>query len=377
MLSRFFIDRPIFAWVIAIIVMIAGTVSVVNLPVRQYPAIAPPSVGINVNYPGASAQTVQDTVIQVIEQALNGIDNLTYITSEANSDGSATITLTFSQGTVPDTAQVQVQNKLQTAMPLLPQEVQQSGIRVNKPARNFLVVMGFISKDGSISNEDLADYVATNVLDPLNRTPGVGDVTMFASQYAMRIWLDPAKLNNYGLATSDVVNAIRTQNVQVSVGAIGGLPAAPGQAISASIIGPTRLSTPEQFRDILLRVNADGSQVRIGDVARVALNSESYTRDTKFNGKPAAGVAIRLAAGQNALDTVEAIHATIDRLSPFFPRGMEVAYPLDTTPFVKTSILEVVKTLVEAVVLVFLVMFVFLQNARATLIPTIAVPVVL
>ena len=223
MLSRFFIDRPIFAWVIAIIVMIAGAVSVVNLPVRQYPAIAPPSVGINVNYPGASAQTVQDTVIQVIEQALNGIDNLTYITSEANSDGSATITLTFAQGTVPDVAQVQVQNKLQTAMPLLPQEVQQSGIRVNKPARNFLVVMGFISADGSMSNEDLTDYVATNILDPLNRTSGVGDVTMFGAQYAMRIWLDPAKLNNYGLATSDVVAAIRAQNVQVSVGAIGGL----------------------------------------------------------------------------------------------------------------------------------------------------------
>src|SRR5690349_4244171 len=377
MLSRFFIDRPIFAWVIAIITMIAGTVSVLNLPIRQYPAIAPPTVGISTNYPGSSAQTLQDTVIQVIEQSLNGIDNLTYITSEANSDGSATITLTFAQGTNPDTAQVQVQNKLQTAMPLLPQEVQQSGIKVNKPARNFLVVMGFISTDGSMSNEDLADYVATNILDPLNRTPGVGDVTMFASQYAMRIWLDPAKLNNYGLSTSDVVNAIRTQNVQVSVGAIGGLPAAPGQAISASIIGPTRLSTPEQFRDILLRVNADGSQVRIGDVARVALNSESYTRDTKFNGKPAAGVAIRLAAGQNALDTVKAIHATIDRLSPFFPRGLEVVYPLDTTPFVRTSILEVVKTLVEAVVLVFLVMFLFLQNARATLIPTIAVPVVL
>src|SRR5678815_2743802 len=377
MLSRFFIDRPIFAWVIAIIIMIAGAVSVISLPVRQYPAIAPPSVGINVNYPGASAQTVQDTVIQVIEQALNGIDNLTYITSEANSDGSATITLTFAQGTVPDTAQVQVQNKLQTAMPLLPQEVQQSGIRVNKPARNFLVVMGFISADGSMNNEDLTDYVATNILDSLNRTSGVGDVQMFGAQYAMRIWLDPAKLNNYSLATSDVVAAIRAQNVQVSVGAIGGLPATPGQAISASIIGPTRLSTPEQFRNILLRVNPDGSQVRIGDVARVALNSESYTRDTKYNGKPAAGVAIRLAAGQNALDTVNAIHATIDRLQPFFPRGFQVVYPIATTPFVRTSILEVVKTLVEAVVLVFLVMFVFLQNARATLIPTIAIPVVL
>jgi len=377
MLSRFFIDRPIFAWVIAIIIMIAGGVSVLGLPVRQYPAIAPPTIGINVSYPGASAQTVQDTVIQVIEQQLNGIDNLTYMNSDANSDGTAVITLTFSQGTVPDVAQVQVQNKLQTALPLLPQEVQQSGVKVNKPARNFLVVMGFISTNNSMSNEDLTDYVATNLLDPLNRTQGVGDVTIFGAQYAMRIWLDPAKLNNYGLATGDVVKAIRAQNVQVSAGSIGGLPAAPGQAINASIIGPTRLSTPDQFRDILLRVNSDGSQVRIGDVARVSLNSESYIRDTKYNGKPAAGVAIRLAAGQNALDTMEAIHQTIDRLSPFFPRGLEVVYPLDTTPFVRTSILEVVKTLGEAVVLVFLVMFLFLQNARATLIPTIAVPVVL
>jgi multidrug efflux pump len=377
MLSRFFIDRPIFAWVIAIIIMIAGGLSIATLPVRQYPAIAPPTVGISVTYPGASAQTVQDTVIQVIEQQLNGIDNLTYMTSEAQADGSASITLTFAQGTDPDTAQVQVQNKLSTALPLLPQEVQQQGIRVNKPARNFLTVMGFISADDSMNGEEITDYVATNVLDPLNRTRGVGDVTIFGAQYAMRIWVDPAKLNNYGLTTGDVVAAIRAQNVQVSVGSLGGLPAAPGQAFSAAIIGPTRFSTPEQFRDILLRVNPDGSQVRIADVARVALNSESYTRDTKYNGKPGAGVAIRLAAGQNALDTMAAIHATIDRLEPFFPRGLEVVYPLDTTPFVRTSIVEVVKTLFEAVVLVFLVMYLFLQNARATIIPTIAVPVVL
>jgi len=377
MLSRFFIDRPIFAWVIAIIIMIAGTLAVFNLPIRQFPAIAPPTIGINVNYPGSSAQTLQDTVVQVIEQQLNGIDNLDYLTADSNADGTSTITLTFSIGTDPDVAQVQVQNKLQLALPLLPQEVQQAGVRVNKPARNFLIVLGFISTDNSMSNEDLTDYVATNLLDPLNRTKGVGDVTIFGSQYAMRIWVDPSKLNNYGLTTGDVVTAIRSQNVQVSVGSIGGLPAAPGQAINASIIGPTRLSTPEQFRKILLRVNPDGSQVRIGDVARVALNSESYIRDTKYNGKPAAGVAIRLAAGQNALETVKGIHETIDRLAPFFPRNFEVVYPLDTTPFVRTSIKEVVKTLFEAVVLVFLVMYLFLQNARATIIPTIAVPVVL
>src|SRR5262245_27080698 len=377
MLSRFFIDRPIFAWVIAIIIMIAGGLAVFTLPVRQYPAIAPPTIGINVNYPGASAQTLQDTVVQIIEQQLNGIDNLDYLLADAQADGTATITLTFAQGTNPDTAQVQVQNKLQLAMPSLPQEVQQAGVRVNKPARNYLVVLGFISTDNSMSNEELTDYVATNVLDPLNRTKGVGDVTIFGAQYAMRIWVDPSRLNNYGLTTNDVVAAIRAQNVQVSAGSIGGLPANPGPAINASIIGPTRLSTPEAFAAILLRVNPDGSQVRIGDVARVALNAESYTRDTKYNGKPAAGVAIRLATGQNALETMKAIHGTLDGLSPFFPRGFEVVYPLDTTPFVRTSIREVVKTLFEAVVLVFLVMYLFLQNARATLIPTIAVPIVL
>ena len=377
MLSRFFIDRPVFAWVIAIIMMLAGTLAMINLPVMQYPGIAPPQVAINVTYPGASAQTVQDTVVQVIEQQLNGIDNLDYITSESNADGTAQISLTFAQGTNPDTAQVQVQNKLQLATPLLPAEVQQQGLRVTKPTRNFLIVLGFISANGTMSSEDLSDYVATNVLDQLNRTEGVGDVQMFGSQYAMRIWLDPAKLSTYSLTTADVVAAIRAQNVQISAGQIGGLPAVDGQAITASIIGPTRFSRPEEFRDILLRVNTDGSQVRIGDVARVSLNSESYTRETKYNGKPAAGVAIRLAAGRNALDTVEAIHATLDRLEPFFPPGMEIVYPLDTTPFVRTSIEEVVKTLIEAIVLVFLVMYLFLQNVRATLIPTIAVPVVL
>ncbi|PZN30161.1 MAG: hydrophobe/amphiphile efflux-1 family RND transporter, partial [Proteobacteria bacterium] len=377
MLSRFFIDRPVFAWVLAIIMMMAGTIAALNLPVMQYPAIAPPQVAINISYPGASAQTVQDTVVQVIEQQLNGIDNLDYITSESNADGTATITLTFSQGTNPDIAQVQVQNKLQLATPLLPQEVQQQGLRVSKPTRNFLVVLGFISTNDSMSNEDLTDYVATNVLDQLNRTPGVGDVQMFGAQYAMRIWLDPAKLTNYALTTSDVIAAIRAQNVQVSAGQLGGLPASPGQAITASIIGPTRMSTPDEFRNILLRVNEDGSRVRLGDVARVSLNAESYIRETKYNGKPAAGVAVRMAVGENALDTVKAINETLERLEPFFPPGMEVVYPLDTTPFVRTSIMEVVKTLLEAFVLVFVIIYLFMQNLRATLIPSIAVPIVL
>jgi multidrug efflux pump len=377
MLSKFFIDRPVFAWVIAIIIMTTGALSVVNLPVMQYPGIAPPQVSINVNYPGATAQTVQDSVIQVIEQQLTNIDNLDYISSEANADGTAGVTLTFKQGTNADVAQMQVQNKLQLATSLVPQEVQQQGLRVSKPTRNFVVVLGFISTNNSMRNEDLTDYVASNVLDQLNRTPGVGDVQIFGAQYAMRIWLDPTKLSTFGLTTGDVVSAIRAQNVQVSVGQIGGLPAVAGQQLNASIIGPSRLSTPDEFGSILLRVKSDGSQVRVRDVARVSLNSENYIRDTKYNGKPAAAVAIRLGAGQNALETVEAVHNTIERLTPFFPTGLEVVYPLDTTPFIKKSIEEVAKTLVEAIVLVFLVMFLFLQNLRATLIPTIAVPVVM
>jgi multidrug efflux pump len=377
MLSRFFIDRPIFAWVIAIITMIAGTVSVVNLPIRQYPAIAPPSVGINVNYPGASAQTVQDTVIQVIEQALNGIDNLTYITSEANSDGSATITLTFAQGTVPDTAQVQVQNKLQTAMPLLPQEVQQSGIRVNKPARNFLVVMGFISTDGSMNNEDLADFVATNVLDPLNRTPGVGDVTMFASQYAMRIWIDPAKLVGFGLTTSDINAAIRAQNAQVSAGTMGDLPLVAGQGISANIVVSGQLTSVDEFGDIVLRANTDGSSVRLKDVARIELGGQNYATSARLNGKPSTGIGVQLSPTGNALATADLVRARMGELARYFPQGVKWDIPYDASRFVKISITQVVETLVEAVILVFLVMYLFLQSFRYTLIPTIVVPVAL
>jgi multidrug efflux pump len=376
-ISHFFIDRPVFAWVLAIVLMLTGAIAVVRLPVMQYPGIAPPQVQINVTYPGASAQTVQDTVVQVIEQQLNGIDNLDYITSDSNSDGTAQIVLTFTQSTNPDIAQVQVQNKLQLAMPLIPAEVQQQGIRVNKPTRNFLVVLGFISTNDSMASEEIGDYVATNILDQLSRTPGVGDVNMFGSQGAMRVWLDPDKLNNFGLTSADIINAIRAQNVQVSAGQIGGLPAVPGQQISAAIIGPTRLSTPEEFRQILVRVNPDGSQLKLGDVARVAINSENYVRDIKYNGKPGAGVAIRLATGANALDTVNAIHKTLDRLAPFYPPGFEAVYPLDTTPFVRKSIEEVVFTLLEAIALVFVVIFAFLQNLRATLIPTIAVPIVL
>ena len=376
-MSRFFIDRPIFAWVIALVIMLAGTLSILSLPVQQYPSIAPPAVGISVNYPGASAQTVQDTVVQVIEQQLNGIDGLRYMSSESNSDGSMTITVTFEQGTDPDIAQVQVQNKLQLATPLLPLEVQQQGIRVTKAVRNFLMVIGVVSTDGSMTRGDLSDYIVSNIQDPISRTSGVGDFQVFGSQYAMRIWLDPAKLNNFALTPSDVGQAIEAQNVQVSAGQFGGLPAVPGQQLSATIIGKTRLQTPEQFREILLKVNSDGSQVRLGDVARVELAEQSAAISALYNGMPASAMAIKLATGANALDTANAVRATIEELKPFFPAGMEVVYPYDTSPVVSASITGVVHTLFEAIALVFLVMYLFLQNFRATLIPTLAVPVVL
>ena len=376
-MSKFFIERPIFAWVIAIVLMMAGAIAVVTLPVAQYPSIAPPAVQITVTYPGASADTVQSTVVQVIEQQLSGIDHLLYFSSESDKDGSLTITLYFEQGTNPDIAQVQVQNKLQLATPLLPPEVQQQGISVTKAFKTFLVVIGFVSDDDSMSFADIADFVASNVQDPVSRTPGVGNYLLFGAQYAMRIWLDPAKLNNYGLTPVDVSNAIQAQNVQIASGELGGLPSVKGQQLNATIIGPTRLHTPEQFGAILLKVNADGSQVRLHDVARIGLGSETYAFDVHYNRKPASGIAVQLANGANALDTAKAVQATIDKLKPGFPHGLRAVYPFDTTPFVRASIEEVVKTLLEAIGLVFLVMLLFLQSIRATLIPTIAVPVVL
>ncbi len=376
-MAKFFIDRPVFAWVIAMVLMLAGGLSIGNLPVSQFPAIAPTAVGIQVTYPGASAQTVQDTVVQVIEQQMSGLDGLNYFSSSSNADGSMEITLTFAQGTDPDIAQVQVQNKLSTAESLLPLEVQQQGIRVTKATDNFLIVMGFVSTDGSMAKEDISDYVATYVQDPISRTEGVGDFQLFGSPYAMRIWLDPDKLLNYGLTVSDVSQAIKDQNVQVSSGQLGGLPAIQGQELTATIIGPTRLQTPEAFREILIKVDPSGSQVRVGDVARVELGGQNYSIDTFYNGKPASGLAVKLASGANALDTADAVRATIDGLKPFFPPGLEVVYPYDTSPFVSVSIEKVIHTLLEAVVLVFLVMYLFLQNFRATLIPTLAIPVVL
>ncbi|WP_213875119.1 efflux RND transporter permease subunit [Pseudomonas sp. dw_358] len=376
-MSKFFIDRPIFAWVIALVIMLVGALSILNLPINQYPAIAPPAIAIQVTYPGASAQTVQDTVVQVIEQQLNGIDNLRYVASESDSDGTMVITATFNQGTNPDIAQVQVQNKLNLATPLLPQEVQQQGIRVTKAVKNFLLVIGLVSENGNFTKDDLSNYIVSNIQDPISRTNGVGDFQVFGSQYAMRIWLDPAKLNNYQLNPGDVTDAISAQNVQVSSGQVGGLPAVKGQQLNATIIGKTRLQTAEQFKNILLKVNADGSQVRIRDVADVALGGQTYAVDAQFNGKPASGMAIKLAPGANALDTAKAIRATVATLEPFFPPGMKVVYPYDTTPTVKESIHGVVETLIEAIILVFLVMYLFLQNLRATIITTMTVPVVL
>jgi len=376
-MANFFIDRPIFAWVLAIMVMMGGLLAVSILPVAQYPSIAPPAISISVVYPGASSETVQSTVTQVIEQQLSGIDHLLYFSSESDKDGSMTITLYFEQGTNPDIAQVQVQNKLQLATPLLPAEVQAQGIRVAKATRNFLLVAAFYSTDPTLSNDDINDYVASHIQDPISRTPGVGDFQQFGSQYAMRIWLNPAKLDNFGLTTVDVANALQVQNVQIASGELGGLPALKGQRLNATIVGPQRLTSSGEFGRILLKVNSDGSQVRLKDVARISLGGETYSIYAEYNGHPAGGLGIKLATGANALDTAKAVHATIDRLSAFFPPGLKVVYPYDTTPFVSVSIEEVVKTLFEAIVLVFLVMYLFLQNFRATLIPTVAVPVVL
>ncbi len=376
-MAKFFIDRPVFAWVISIIIMLAGTLSIVKLPVAQYPDIAPPAVSIRATYPGASAQTVQDTVIQIIEQGLTGIDNVQYMSSTSDSSGIGEVTLTFLAGTDPDVAQVQVQNKLQTSMPLLPQEVQQQGVRVTKSSAGFLMVIGFVSADNSMDKYDIADYVAANVQDQLSRVNGVGQITLFGSQYAMRIWLDADKLATYGLVTSDITNAIRAQNAQIAAGELGGAPAVPGQEINSSIVVQTRLSTPEEFGNILLRVNQDGSQIRLKNVARVELGGENYSFETEYNDQAAAGMAITLASGANALDTANAVRERINELSEFFPPNLEIVYPYDTTPFVKLSINAVVHTLIEAIILVFFVMYLFLQNFRATLIPTIAVPVVL
>lgn len=376
-MATFFIARPVLAWVIAILIMLFGGLAMFSMPVSQFPAIAPPTINIHINWPGASAKTGQDSVVQVIEQQMNGLDNLEYMSSESHSDGSMTIVLTFSQRTNADTAQVQVQNKISLAQPMLPVEVQQQGIRVTKAPANNLLFLGFISKDGSMSRQDIADYVATFIQDPIGRTAGVGDFQLFGSPYAMRIWLDPAALFKFNLTATDVSRAVSEQNIEISSGQLGGLPAARGQEINATIQGATRLQYPEEFAAILIKTNSDGSQVRLGDVAKVELGAQNYAVTSWYNGEPAAGLAVRVASEANALDTAKAVYATLDQLRPFFPPGFEVVTNYDSTPFISLSIKNVVKTLIEAIVLVFVIMFLFLQNLRATLIPTLAIPVIL
>ncbi|MBD8636069.1 MULTISPECIES: multidrug efflux RND transporter permease subunit SmeE [unclassified Stenotrophomonas] len=376
-MARFFIDRPIFAWVIAIIIMLAGALAVTTLPVSMYPEVAPPAVEISATYPGASAKVVEDSVTQIIEQNMKGLDGLIYFSSNSSANGQATITLTFESGTNPDIAQVQVQNKLQLAMPLLPQEVQRQGINVAKSSSGFLQVLGFVSNDNSMDANDISDFVGSNVVDPLSRVPGVGNIQVFGGKYAMRIWLDPNKLHTYKLSVDEVTAAITAQNAQVAIGQLGGAPSVKGQQLNATINAQDRLQTPEQFRNILVRGGTDGSELRLGDVARVELGAESYDFVTRYNGKPSTGIAITLATGANALDTANGVRAALEDMKATFPAGLESVVPYDTTPFVQVSIKGVIKTLIEAIVLVFVVMYLFLQNFRATLIPTIAVPVVL
>lgn len=376
-MARFFIDRPIFAWVIALMIMIGGGLAMTLLPISRYPTIAPPSVSISASYPGASAQVVEDSVTQIIEQSMTGLDGLIYMSATSDSSGRANITLTFETGTDPDIAQVQVQNKLQSAMPLMPASVQQQGVNVSKSGEGFLMVIAFVSEDGSMDRSDIADYLVSNVVDRISRVDGVGSTQVFGGQYAMRIWLDPNVLDTYRLSVDQVIGAIQAQNQQVSVGQLGGAPAVPGQQINFTINTRGRLNNPQQFREIVIRSNTDGSSLTLGDIARVELGSENYGFETHYNGRTAGGMAISLSSGANALETAESVTALLEELEPFFPPGLVAKIPFDNTPFVEVAIEGVVHTLIEAIVLVFIVMFLFLQNWRATLIPTIAIPVVL
>lgn len=375
-MAQFFIHRPIFAWVIALVIMLAGILTISKMPIAQYPTIAPPTVTISATYPGASAATVENTVTQIIEQQMNGLDGLRYISSNSAGNGQASIALNFEQGVDPDIAQVQVQNKLQSATALLPDDVQRQGVRVTKSGASFLQVLAFYSPDGSLSADDIKDYVNSNISEPLSRVAGVGEVQVFGGSYAMRIWLDPAKMASLQVTPSDVAQAIRTQNAQVAVGQLGGAPQIEGQVLNATVNAQSLLQTPEQFENIFLKNTTSGAQVRLGDVARVELGADNYQFDSKFNGKPAGGVAIKLATGANALDTAEAVEERLKQLRPNYPQGMVDTLAFDTTPFIQLSIESVVHTLIEAVILVFIVMFLFLQNWRATIIPTMAVPVV-
>jgi len=377
MLSRFFLKRPVFAWVVAIVMMVLGGLAIYNLPISQYPPIAPPSIAIDSFYAGASAETVENSVTQIIEQKMTGFDDMLYISGTSDSSGGSRLELTFKPGTDPDLAWAKVQNKLQLAMASLPTVVQQTGVTVSKSTKNYLIIVGLVSEDGSMTGNDLRDYAQSNLEKVLSRVPGVGEVTNFGSQYAMRVWLNPDKLTDYKMTIEDVMAALRSYNVEVSAGQFGGTPAVEGQRLNASIIVQSLLKTPEEFADIPLRTNLDGSIVRVKDVGRTELGTEFYSIEGFFDGKPSAGMAIRQAPGANALSTADAVKKKMEEMSRYFPHGMKVVYPYDTTPFVRVAIKEVVKTLFEAVLLVFLVMWLFMGNFRATLIPTIAVPVVL
>ena len=376
-MARFFIDRPVFAWVISILIMGIGLLSLSTLPVAQYPEIAPPTVAIRAVYPGASAETVANTVTQTIEQQMTGLDGMRYMSSSSTSSGTASITLTFETGTDPDIAQVQVQNKLSQAAALLPEAVQRQGVTVQKSSSGFLMVIAVISEDGSMDQADLSDYLNSNLVDAFSRIEGVGGTQVFGAKYAMRIWLDPSKLAAFNMAPSDVVSAVSSQNAQISAGAFGSLPSEEGQAFTATLTAQSLLQTPEDFRNIILRSEGDGGLVLLDDVARVEVGAENYSTIASYNGRPASGMAIQLAPGANALDTSERVRERIEQFSEYFPEGMTYVIPYDTTPFIEVSIHEVQKTLIEAIVLVFLVMLLFLQNIRATLIPTLAVPIVI
>ena len=377
MLSKFFLDRPVFAWVIAIVIMLVGALAIYNLPISQYPPIAPPSIYVQSYYPGASAETVENSVTQIIEQKMTGLDKMLYLSATSDSSGNSRIELTFAPGTDPDLAWSKVQNKLQLAMASLPEVVQRRGVTVGKATRNWLMIVNLISEDASMDGNDLRDYSQSNLEKVLARVPGVGEVENFGTQYAMRIWLNPDKLVDYSLTVNDVIGALQSYNVEVSAGQFGGAPAVKGQRLNASIIVQSMLKTPDEFASIPIRVNPNGSIVRIKDVGRVELGTDAYDIEAFYNGKPSAGLGIRMASGANALDTADAVKAKLAEMSQYFPHGMKVVYPYDTTPFVKVAIWEVVKTLLEAILLVFLVMWLFMGNIRATLIPTIAVPVVL
>ena len=377
MLSKFFLDRPVFAWVIAIVMMAAGVLAIYSLPVSQYPPIAPPSIAIEAFFPGASGETVENTVTQIIEQKMTGLGDMIYLSGTSSSSGGSRIELTFAPGTDPDLAWAKVQNKLQLAMASLPDVVQRQGIKVSKSTRNYLIIVGLVSEDGSMDGADLRDYAVSNLEKILSRVPGVGEVEAFGSQYAMRVWVNPDKLTNYHLTMEDVIMALRAYNVEVSAGQFGGAPAMEGQRLNAAIIVQHLLQTPEEFAGIPIRTNPDGSVVRIKDIGRTELGTERYDVIANYNGKPASALAVRQAAGANALDTADAVKKKLEEMSRYFPPGMKVIYPYDTTPFTSVAIKEVVKTLFEAMLLVFVIMYLFMGTFRATLIPTIAVPVVI